>query len=623
MMAVHVLPSLPSFSEEEQIFAAMFDKYINVDGIQELPAPTDATAAIGVNSLPPEVMLKIFQALATASPANVRWDQQRVPTDWLVVNLVCQYWRRIACAFPILWRAIDVGSSVEWLQLCLARSGSAPLDVRLYDHRTLFQTAAILLKHAGRIRSLMVTQDAAGDALHALGSLFMVGMPALEELYLDADKPDAPFLGKCLHDVFLLDRKSERTFPSLRTLHLDALYLPPTRSILQGLRVLELTNSRPETSAREVTFTEFLDALDACPTLEELKLWNSLPFCICDDCSDADEADRVVALPNLRTLSLFCLSDFGDVGTAVETTRCRHFLSHLRLPEHTETVLYAPTRHEERKSFLNHLPNDPACLPILRTADEATLKGAWNFTASTRCPCAKCAEMDSQLVHTHADADEWEEEEEDAADSDRDQDTHRGSLTMYILNPCGCPSGDGVAEEDAAAREFAELFAAAPLRRLEVFYGTSQVGFGHLFSSFHGLSALMLQCCGHATETNMRDFVRALAGPSAARGTDVSGERAGENAPLPQLRWLCIHGACWYRGLAQDLEACLRAREVKGASKLYELHVELCSGSAKGRKGRKLDKKRAKQLSALAPLVERPIQVHFGIIVSEGDSSGE
>ncbi len=568
----------------------MFEKYIDADA--NIPEPPDAATARGIDTLPPEVMLKIFQVLAAATPGNVlvRWDHERVPREWLVVNLVCRYWRRLACGFPVLWRAIDVGGCVEWMQLCLVRSGSAPLDIRLYNHTTLFQAAALLLNHTERIRSLIVTDDAAANSLHALGSLFMVGMPALEELYLDACRLGAPLAGKCLYDVFLLNRTSENIFPSLRTLHLSGLYLPPTASLLRGLRVLELVESHPGSFANQLTFEEFLDALEACPTLEKLKLWSSFPFRI-----DRDNVDRVVALPNLRLLSLLCPSDHGNADSAVKTTRCSYLLSHLRLAESTAITVFAPVRLRERKSFLDHIPNNPACLPILRAANQAILKGAWEFAVSMPCPCAECSRLDSELLHMHP------------GDGETACDKDTGGLSMILVNPCRCSADDSVGEEDAAVREFAELFVAAPLRRLELFYGASQVGFGHLFSSFRGLFVLALECCGYATRDNMRDFVYALAGP-LAWGSE--GARLGESdtAPMPQLRWLCVHQACWYGELAQDLETCLRSRKAKGAGKLQELHVVL--KSAKGTKRRKLNNMRETKLRALASLVET-VNVEF------------
>ncbi|KAI0682245.1 hypothetical protein C8Q76DRAFT_586722, partial [Earliella scabrosa] len=98
---------------------------------------------------------------------------------WLTVNLVCRRWRDIACSYPVFWRSIDVGRSLDWLELCLVRSDGVPLDIVIRESLTLFNVTMSLTKHAHRIRTLLITNTAA-RALPALSALFSHGMHGLE-----------------------------------------------------------------------------------------------------------------------------------------------------------------------------------------------------------------------------------------------------------------------------------------------------------------------------------------------------------------------------------------------------------------------------------------------------------
>ncbi|RPD65500.1 hypothetical protein L227DRAFT_649586 [Lentinus tigrinus ALCF2SS1-6] len=639
--------------DAEDVLAVMCGKDNEFEGIYEIPArpppdpgvinalPTeilfgkvnefvaiceslpDADKPQGINRLPSEVLFTIFKALASPaeSDEDELWDAKLISTDWLVVNLVCRHWHTVACAFPILWRAVDVGSSVEWLRLCLDRSASAPLDLRLYDRTTVFQAAALLVTHAGRIRSLRVPRDVAADSLHALSSLFMVGLPALKELYLDASRRDAPFAGKCLYDVFRLEDKSEPLFPSLHTLHLNSLYLPPRASLLRGLRSLELIESQPQGPHLKTrpTFDEFLDALDAChPTLEHLTLCNSFPFCLCDDCGGGGTAGRTVALPKLQTLSVLCppQADTIELSTG-KTTSCRHFLSYLRLPERMWTTVSTARSHRDHKTFCQYLPADPACLPVLAAAVSASFRGAWQFEAHTPCACQgrRLRDVHAQLTYDNGHA-----KGEEAGKAIQSGGRCAGMLTMDILDMERCPLD--VAEEDEAAREFAELFAHAPLRQLEVYHGLSAAGFGHLFGTLRGLAVLFFQGSSLVTREHIRDFLFALSAPYTLghgyghTGKSTKGRKEGKgkekevanvDVPLPELGALCLHCVCWYGGFAQDLATCLRSRAENGARKLAHLHVVLLS--AKGSNRGKLNKKRTQQLRRMTELTETPVEV--------------
>ena len=601
-------PDLESTALPTEVLFGRMNQFVAIR--ESFPPPPEPQ---GVHTLPSEVLFKIFETLATPDTPQTmdpckHWDEPLVSADWLVVNLVCKHWHRVACEFPLLWRAIDVGSSVDWLGLCLKRSGSAPLDIRLYDSAKLLQAAVLLLGHVRRIRSLRVTKDAAADSLHALGSLFMVGMPALEGLYLDANKHDAPFSHKNLHDVFRLDATSENLFPSLRTLFLDALYLPPTPALLRGLRVLVLRDAQPAGEAHKLTLPQFLDALEACPTLEWLRLWDAFPFCLCNRCDDPaqqDVGDRAVALPNLRRVAFACSSSPRDGPPDTRATRCRRLLSHLRLSELAEVTVYVSTLHGLRKSFHDHLPDNPECLPIVRAADKASFKGPWEFEATVGCACDQCIEEAAWLRRAYRD------EEGRGADLPWvalacEEATRWGLLSVAIDSSCNCAEVNTPTQADDAAREFAELLAAAPLRWLDVVHGPTRTGFGNIFGAFGGLVMLVLGCGWKATSKNMLDFFDALApGPYALGG-------GGAEAPLPQLRALRLHQARWYSGLARDLRACLHRRRLVGA-RLADLHVQLMW--APGVKGKKQNNARMTHLRGLVDLV-RNVEVKLVTVVA-------
>ncbi|KAF9499470.1 hypothetical protein BDN71DRAFT_185220 [Pleurotus eryngii] len=131
----------------------------NLLSADEDPAPNI------INTLPPELLSKIFHAFSTQHP----------PTQALRVAGVCRLWRDVSFATPELWDRLHISAlangrlvpNLNLIKLLLARSGIRPLDITMCYQRNSFadqdqsngQNIAlpVLLEHARRWRKIDFT----------------------------------------------------------------------------------------------------------------------------------------------------------------------------------------------------------------------------------------------------------------------------------------------------------------------------------------------------------------------------------------------------------------------------------------------------------------------------------
>ncbi|KAI0764919.1 hypothetical protein C8Q74DRAFT_1284725 [Fomes fomentarius] len=556
----------------------------SIDEEESLGKVINNPGTVTIKSLPPEVLSTIFKYIGRGEEGCSTQDDsnQTFPsTDWLVLNMVCKRWRDIVCNDPTFWRSINVGRSPKWLLLCLTRSRSIPIDVRLCEPSTLSSVAVLLHRHANRVRTLLVTRTAT-RALRDLSSLFSLRLPALQVLSIDAE--DSRYAHMRLDDHLRIDKTK---MPSLHTLTLKYIKLSWYSPVLSQLRVLELIAAGPTPLSPDwLTLNEFLAALEACHSLEELIMFDSLPICLCGQ--DAP-TDRVIALPKLRTAQLVVLRSYGRY------TDLYHLFSHVRFPASAQ--ICAVDLSSQHGQLSRYVPNDTSCLPILSIATHARFYGLGGFSAwcETQAP-GQLAEGSPDLFQTITPRGNGRSREK--------QESQQGELEVYLVHWENGGDDQNAAQSDWDAS------------------GPSAGAFLHAFnaSALSRLQTLVFNCAPHSSATarnreeDIRSFLFALGAAGAGAGgrgephsdepqpdveaavdattalTARHGHNGNENAnvtdvPLKMLRSLCIHAATWYDRLPRDLERCLRARHAGGAAKMADLDVQVASVSASASQG--------------------------------------
>lgn len=544
---------------------------------------------VTIKSLPPQVFSTIFKYISRDEGCSAQDDSiQTFPsTDWLVLDMVCKRWHDIVCNDPTFWQSINVGRSLRWLLLCLTRSRSLPIDVRLCEPSTLSSVAVSLHRHANRIRTFLVTRTAT-RAVQDLSSLFSLRLPALQVLSIDAE--DSRYAPMRLDDYLRINKTN---MPSLHTVTLRYTKLSWYSPLLSQLRVLELIAAGPTLLSPDwLTLNQFLAAVEACHS-------DSLPICLC---SHETPTDRVITLPKLRTAQLVVLRSYGRY------TDLYHLFSHVRFPARAQ--ICAVDLSSQHGQLSRYVPNDTSCLPILSIATRARFYGLGGFSAwcETQAP-DQPVEGSSDLVQgTPRDNDRSREKRE----------SQQGELEVFLVY---CENGGddqhaAQSDWDGALHDFNTLLAASRLKMLQTASGPSAGAFLHAFKA-SALSQLQVQCSivlhtvrpppgiGRRTSgvSSSRSGVRARAAggrgepysdeshPEADAAVDATtvltarhGHNGNENAdvtdvPLKMLRSLYIHAATWYDGLPRDLKRCLRARHAGGAAKLADLDVQVVSAS--------------------------------------------
>ncbi|KAF7797417.1 hypothetical protein EIP86_008612 [Pleurotus ostreatoroseus] len=93
-----------------------------------------------VSQLPPEILIRIFQVLVNDTLRCRDGPQSNAiacgrqspcgPYAWIRVSHVCQQWRAVCLACPLLWSSITITHRIDLMQAMLERSRKVPLDVR-------------------------------------------------------------------------------------------------------------------------------------------------------------------------------------------------------------------------------------------------------------------------------------------------------------------------------------------------------------------------------------------------------------------------------------------------------------------------------------------------------------
>ncbi|KAH9922563.1 hypothetical protein B0H21DRAFT_165291 [Amylocystis lapponica] len=296
-----------------------------------------------VNRLPNELLVKIFRQLLYVHPGSARLIDPYM--GWLVYTRVCQYWRAVALATPNFWAEIDLSKGDRFVQMCLARSGDAVLDI-YHPHYVATkgetrampfpQIMAIILPHTARIRSLRLI----GGALDYQPSTWLLRlppsiMPRLEvlELCKTFDKSHHHFVCPTMQQL-----------PVLRSLSLSWIVVGADSLLFTNLVTLDLQSVRGFGASME----SCLCVLAGCRGLRHLAIKDSLYKFSEQKTTTYPEPTHFISLPALQKL------DLRD--TAINVA---YFLAHLIISADTLVSISCTHKWNDGLStFTAVLPRD-------------------------------------------------------------------------------------------------------------------------------------------------------------------------------------------------------------------------------------------------------------------------
>ncbi|KAI1793623.1 hypothetical protein LXA43DRAFT_197635 [Ganoderma leucocontextum] len=274
--------------------------------------------SLPINQLPYELLVHVFTFIlcktVTMTDWEIPWFDMRL---WRLMG-VCRHWRDVVITTPALWCTVDLDKHTNWINLCLSRSLTTPIDIhaRVPDlrYRTGLRIAYPLLH---RIRSLDFdlygpVDDREGGMLATLRLLFSDRIPALEKLRFNIDPQ--------LRDIYYTPTDIEltsRRLPCLQRLIFIGMVAPRDTSLYTQLRTLSLT-----ASPHNLSFNHFLDVLGSCTRLEDLHLESTLHR-LSGDWMQGDPSPRRPLISHPR-LERFIISGHGAVCTS-------RFLAHFHI----------------------------------------------------------------------------------------------------------------------------------------------------------------------------------------------------------------------------------------------------------------------------------------------------
>ncbi|KDQ13985.1 hypothetical protein BOTBODRAFT_356718 [Botryobasidium botryosum FD-172 SS1] len=231
-----------------------------------------------VYRLPHDVYFHLFKHLHDTAypPGGVRWT----------LSHVSRTWREIALSTPQLWSMIDK-INPEFVEVCLARSGNASLDITLDEPPRRPRLSALVV--CARMRKAMVCVDSLLPHAHRFRSLSPIQVHDM--IFTPLLSAQAPRLEKVCIEEFTPTRlpRNKRAFlensPRLRSIRLaSTTFAPLAYADYTGLKELELHSISPWMGG-----TRFFDLLRGSPLLEvlglsEVQIHTSLPTTLAPIC---------------------------------------------------------------------------------------------------------------------------------------------------------------------------------------------------------------------------------------------------------------------------------------------------------------------------------------------------
>ncbi|OJT10898.1 hypothetical protein TRAPUB_12582 [Trametes pubescens] len=256
--------------------------------------------------LPPEILSDIFTLVAVDYYQARRWHHfgSTHAYKWITLTHVCRAWREIALNTPRLWSHI-VLTQPNVAKQVLARSKKAPLWLSASlthtdDQRA--ETLEVLMKESSRLKELHLTGPA--HTVQALSAKWRTSADLLETINISSDfRQFDP--ASLLPAPPLSSQIFSGQTPKLRHLQIHRIAVdwsnPLFCNTLRTLIIHAVYDNAPSPGE----FSQLLDALEAMPLLETLRLNESIPRMPDDATQLSRNVQRTISLPHLRCIELF------------------------------------------------------------------------------------------------------------------------------------------------------------------------------------------------------------------------------------------------------------------------------------------------------------------------------
>ncbi|KAI0752309.1 hypothetical protein C8Q80DRAFT_441663 [Daedaleopsis nitida] len=326
-----------------------------------------------IHDLPNEILVNIFQMhnVGYSSLGHKHRPHARYASRWYPLMLVCRHWRDMALVTPTLWQSFDVHNNTAWLQLAVDRSRNAALELYFHNREVAIDSIPLIVAQAPRLRKLLLPPLQRSD-FRAVETLFRTTMPVLNELRVHLEPSWKDFTPPHWISVDSFDA----CFPSLHSIRFENMAVPWTLPALSRMRYLALRNCTALNN--DLTFDQFLDVLEGCAELEDIRLHGFLS-------TIAHRVPvgftRVVDLPRLQ-----------KVTVSEPAALCRQLLSAVHLPPTIILRVFGeidqdldPNDDDVQSLFASMFPEDLSKLPVIRSLKYATVDCAGDGIKFSLC----------------------------------------------------------------------------------------------------------------------------------------------------------------------------------------------------------------------------------------------
>ncbi|KAI0631412.1 hypothetical protein C8Q77DRAFT_133072 [Trametes polyzona] len=300
-----------------------------------------APKAIPIDILPNELLIEILNYAKVdvehpAKPSNPPIRTQspsRIGSPlWSTLILVCRRWCALILLNSRLCRAFDIYGVPYRLLYALARSSKHRTYDIAFHHRTAVRhVVPVLAPITAQLRKLLLPRLNCAH-LRVVLAMLRRSWPVLEELTVLRDVLSP---GACCNNPGL--EFPEERFPALSVLRLSGVGVSWSVALVSRLRRLELSDCSH--SGPKLPYDGFLDILDACSGLEELRLH----YFLSTACSDYTPArSRVVSLPMMQ-----------DFGFRDELPLVLQLLSLVRFPPEARIHLGSELHVDDEEELID------------------------------------------------------------------------------------------------------------------------------------------------------------------------------------------------------------------------------------------------------------------------------
>ena len=257
---------------------------------------TRRNALAPISVLPPEVLARVFHALARLEPPC--WSGIQY-LGWIKATHVCVHWRQVALGDSSLWARISgTPTSREFVAEMLVRARNAPLDIDIDLIGTSNPALSLLFTpHISRIRELRLHN------LSTFHSDSVRGIYGQEALVLENFELGVSVAGLMVFGELAGVKLFKGRAPNLRTLSLTQTFIPWShipRGQLTQLKIVYFNEVPfPADVSTHEDVNQLIDLLANSPELEVLVLESCLPSRL-----GQFPRDQTIHLPQLSRLCL-------------------------------------------------------------------------------------------------------------------------------------------------------------------------------------------------------------------------------------------------------------------------------------------------------------------------------